>query len=144
MQGSRLRPRGKGSVSTPITPSTGSIFHAARHHSAEHKPGPRSACLQTLSYVFVSADQKQYQGMEKVWWGDCRHRPGSPLIVYYGNNDPARSITSTGFESRRHWAIMLGIWSLIGLTVGGFVQAREFATPLNWTDVHLYPLEQRA
>ena len=92
-------------------------------HSAEHKPGPRSACLQTLNYVFMSADQKPYQGKEKVWWGDCRHRRGSPLIVYYDHNDPARSITRTGFESRRHWAIMLGIWSLIGLTVGGFVQA---------------------
>jgi hypothetical protein len=102
--------------------ATGTIT-AIDGHSAEHKPGPRGACLQTLHYVFMGSDQRTYQGKEKVWFGDCRLRTGSPLIVYVDRNDPARSITGTGFKSRRHWAIMLAIWSLIGVVVGGFVQA---------------------
>lgn len=66
---------------------------------------------------------KPYQGKDKMWWGDCRYRPGSPLIIYYDHRNPAQSITKTGFESQRLWAIMLGIWSVASLAIGRFAQA---------------------
>ncbi len=96
---------------------------AIEGRSAEQKPvvGPgKCNGWQTLHYTFRGPDGRAYQGNESVWWGDCRHRIGAPVIVYYDRNDPPQSITRTGFESRRHSAIMLAIFSLLGLTIGGY------------------------
>ena len=96
---------------------------AIEGYSAEQEPvAGRRKCngWQTLHYRYTGPDGTTHQGKESLWWGDCRHRTGLPLIVYFDRNDPAQSITRTGFEGRRHWAIMLGMLSFLGLLIGGY------------------------
>lgn len=99
---------------------------AIEGNSAEQKPvvGRRKCnAWQTLHYRFTGSDGRAYQGKESVWWGDCRHSVGAPLMVYFDRNDAARSITKTGFDSRRSWAILLGILSFLLLISGAFFHA---------------------
>jgi Protein of unknown function (DUF3592) len=88
---------------------------AIEGYSAESKPGPRSACRQTLHYRFIMLDGKTYRGKDGVWWGDCRLHTGAPLIVYFDRNDPSQSITSIGFKSRRGWVGLLVLWTFAAL-----------------------------
>jgi hypothetical protein len=87
--------------------------------------GRRAKCngWQTLHYKFSGPDGRTYQGKENMFFGDCRHRTGAPLIVYFDGNDPAKSVTSTGLASRRLLAIIFGICSFLSLTMGGVFYA---------------------
>lgn len=95
---------------------------AIEGYSAERKPGPRSACRQTLHYQFFAADGKTYRGKDDAWWGDCQLHIGVPLIVYFDRNDPSQSITSIGFKSRRGWVGLLLFWTFAALIGAGAAQ----------------------
>lgn len=92
-------------------------------NSADHKPGARRACTQTLHYNFAGPDGGAHHGSESVWWGDCRLRNGSPVAVYYERGDITQNITRTGYDGHRHWAILLGVVSMLQMLLGLFLRS---------------------
>ena len=96
---------------------------AIEGYSANKPRTTRGPCFQTLHYRFTDPAGRRRDGTDSVWWGDCWHHVGRSLVVYHDHRDAAHSITKTGLESRRGWAILLAIFSVICFLIGGFVVA---------------------
>ncbi len=89
-----------------------------------NNPGTtRNGCPQTLHYRYTDPAGQHRDGTDSVWTGDCWHNVGRSLDVYHDHRDAAHSITKTGLDSRRNWAILLAVFSVICFLIGGFIVA---------------------
>jgi hypothetical protein len=86
-----------------------------------NKPRTTRGCAQTLHYRYTDPAGQRRDGTDSIGTGDYWHYVGRSIVVYHDHRDAAHSITKTGLESRRSWAILLANFSVICFLIGGFV-----------------------